>query len=508
MTLSNKLCNVSLSSLIMVALTIVLVTFMLLFLSIDSPFYEVWGRIDSSWFFTAGKAWMNGMVPYVDFSDSKGPLLWLIYGIGYLMSNHDFVGVWVLTCINYFVVLWFIYGIARLFIDSRWLSLCVAIFMIFVYFNTFIHYETKSEDFCQPYIAMGMWAALRVIYSKCATDYESRLVSLLKQGAWMIGVAMGATLLIKFTIALMISFFAIMLCVVAHRARSIKIWCLIWRMCVGFLLVCLPFVIYFAVCGNLDDFIREYFILTSKISSHRPRVNIIGWVLSGGFLSVLIIIMSLSTGSVFIYAKKYAWVPLAAFFWFLLVTVQNAEWVYYYYSCMVFMVFGFIAIAKCCSRFMRTKLTKSLVLLTLSFIIALPYFSHVSNLLNFKLVDHRHNEDYRLIIGEYYQHVQYVKKVHKPRIAFFNCNNVINVADETDGLPGCKYWSKQYGATTMAQDQYQQIVKERPHFVYVKRKDKAHREQIEKLGYFLLLPPGEVYNVCLYALPELQGMYR
>ena len=29
---------------------------------------------------------MNGMVPYVDFTDSKGPSLWLIYGIGYLLS--------------------------------------------------------------------------------------------------------------------------------------------------------------------------------------------------------------------------------------------------------------------------------------------------------------------------------------------------------------------------------------------------------------------------------------
>ncbi len=466
----------------------------------------MWGRIDSSWFFTAGKAWMNGMMPYVDFSDSKGPLLWLIYGIGYVMSNYSFVGVWVLTCVNYLVVLWFLYGIARLFVDSRWLAYAVAVFMIFVYFNTFIHYETKSEDFCQPYIAMGMWAALRVIYSKRAT--ESGLIHMFKQGAWMIGVAMGVTLLMKFTVALMISFFAIILCVVAHRSRSIKIWCLIWRMCVGFLLVSLPFVIYFVLCGNLDDFIKEYFILTSKISSHRPRVNVIGWLFSGGFLSGLIITMSLSTGSAFIYAKRYAWVPLAAFYWFLLITVQNAEWVYYYYSCMVFMVFGFIAIAKCCSRFLRTKMSKSLVLVTLCFVVGFMFSNHVANLLNFKPVNHTHNEDYRLIIGEYYQHVQMVKRVNEPRIVFFNCNNVINVADETGGLPGCKYWSRQYGSTTMAQEQYHQIDKERPHFVYVKRKDTAHREQIEELGYFLLLPPGEVYNVCLYALPELQGLYH
>lgn len=488
----------------MMILTIVVVTVLMLFLSVDSPLYELWGRIDSSWFFTAGKAWMNGMTPYVDFSDSKGPLLWLIYGIGYLMSNYNFVGVWVLTCINYVVVLWFVYRIARLFLDSRWLAYGVAIFMIFVYFNTFIHYETRAEDFCQPYIAMALWAALRV--TNCELDSSSSLVHHLKQGAWMIGVAMGATLLIKFTVALMISFFAIMLCVVAHRSRSIKKWSLVWRMCVGLLLVCLPFVVYFAISGNLDDFVKEYFILTSKISSHRPRLNVIGWIFSGGFLCGLIITMTLSTGSGLFFMKKYAWMPLAGFYWFLLVTVQNAEWVYYYYSCMVFMVFGFIALARCCSRYLKSALAKSLVLVMLCFVTGYTHGSHVTNLINFKLVDFSKDNDYKLIIAEYYKHVQLVKKVKKPRIVFFNCNNVINVADETDGLPGCKYWSKQYGAKTMAQEQYRQIAKTKPHFVYVKRKDSNHREQIERLGYVLLLPPGDFYNVCLYALPELKGL--
>jgi len=31
-------------------------------------------------------------VPYVDFIDSKGPLLWLIYGVGYVITPHSFIG--------------------------------------------------------------------------------------------------------------------------------------------------------------------------------------------------------------------------------------------------------------------------------------------------------------------------------------------------------------------------------------------------------------------------------
>ena len=315
----------------MVVLSVVLIFASLLFASIDSPFYEMWGRNDSSWFFTAGKAWMHGMIPYVDFTDSKGPLLWLIYGVGYRISNYDFVGVWFLTCINYLVTFWLVFGVARIFLKSRWWSFLVAVMMIHVFFSPHLHYETRAEDFCQPYITLGLLVACRVLYGSHTHDLRSS--SLYYNSAWLIGISMGATLMIKFTLAIMVSFFAIMICIDAYRSRSIKIFDLVWRVLAGTFLVCLPFVVVFIYLGNLDDFVREYFIITSKISSHPPRLNIIGWVIRGGFLSHLIIIMCISTSSFLFMRKKYkyTWMPLAAFWWFLMITVQNAEWKYYYF---------------------------------------------------------------------------------------------------------------------------------------------------------------------------------
>ena len=489
----------------MIALSVVVTPVLLLFLSIDSPFYDIWGRVDSSWFFTAGKAWFEGMVPYVDFSDSKGPLLWFIYGIGYLISNNDFVGVWILTCINYLVVIWFIYGIVRLFIDSRWLAFLVSLLMLWIYFNPNIHYETKAEDFCQPFIAMSMWATCRILF--CKSKAIDKLVPMIHQGAWIIGLSIGATLMIKFTIAMMICFFAIMLCYFAHHTKSIKVLDLIWRICCGFILICLPFLVYFAICGNLDDFIKEYFVLTTKISSHRPRLNVIGWVINGGFLSGLIIIMSLCTLSVFFYAKKYAWMPIVAFFWFLLITVQNAEWIHYYYSCLIFGVFGLIAISLLVTKFLSNNFLT--IALVISALCGFGYasFSHASNLANFKLVEH--NNDPLTEMGiEYYHHVAVVKRVSQPHIVFLNYNNKINVADATRGLPGCKYWAKQYGAETMQEEQYIQIKKKKPHFIYIKKGDFKSIERVESLGYFCLIQPGKYYKAFLYASPQLKALYR
>ena len=488
----------------MVAWSIVLVPLLLLFFSVDSPFYEIWGRIDPSWYFTAGKAWMHGMIPYVDFSDSKGPLLWLIYGIGYLISNFDYVGVWLLTCVNYLVTTWFIYGIARIFVDSKCLSFLVAVVMLAVYFNPVIHHFTKSEDFCQPYIALGLWSICRVLYDKLRDN--SLLRNRICQGAWFIGISMGATLMIKFTIALMISFFAIVLCIAARKSGVVRVKDVVWRVLAGCAVVCLPFVVYFAILGNLDDFIREYFVLTSKISSHSPRLNVIKWTIGGGFLSWLIITMSISTATFFFITKKYSWVPIAGFFWFLLITVQNAEWTYYYYSCMIFAVFGLIALVKWGSKFIKSMWTKAIAVALCLLITGVMSFSHASHIATFKLVDH--SDDPLMAKGaEFYHQVDLVKRVEKPRVVFLNYNNVINVADAVDGLPGCKYWAKQYGANFMQEEQYKQIKTNRPHFVYIKQDDPYNKDRIERLGYFCINQPSPFYKVYLYANPKLRKIY-
>ena len=86
----------------------VLFIYALLFITVfneDSFLFEIFPRADESWLFTAGKAWMNGMTPYVDFADSKGPLVWLIYGLGYLIDHDSYLGVYFMTIPFFFCTL-------------------------------------------------------------------------------------------------------------------------------------------------------------------------------------------------------------------------------------------------------------------------------------------------------------------------------------------------------------------------------------------------------------------
>ena len=85
-----------------------------LFLSIDSYLYANNDHYDSAIFFMCGKALMNGYIPYEEFADSKGVLLWFIYGIAYLIDHYSYIGVYWLLCLFYWMTFWLNYKIAYL----------------------------------------------------------------------------------------------------------------------------------------------------------------------------------------------------------------------------------------------------------------------------------------------------------------------------------------------------------------------------------------------------------
>jgi len=54
---------------------------------------------DANSYFTMGKGMMNGQIIYRDLYDQKGPYLYLVYGIAYLLCHDSFAGVFVFEII-------------------------------------------------------------------------------------------------------------------------------------------------------------------------------------------------------------------------------------------------------------------------------------------------------------------------------------------------------------------------------------------------------------------------
>lgn len=129
----------------------------LLFISKDSYLHDMGNHYDSAWFLTCGRAWVNGLLPYADFSDSKGPLLWAIYAVGYVLNRHSYVGVFWLSCVAWAFTLVAAYKTARLYVCGA--SACVAALVVAL-FGLFpaLHNETRCEDFALSFVSAALYA--------------------------------------------------------------------------------------------------------------------------------------------------------------------------------------------------------------------------------------------------------------------------------------------------------------------------------------------------------------
>lgn len=228
---------------------------MLLFLSPDSWLAHLCGpRIDSSWFYTAGRAWMEGQTPYVDFADSKGPVLWLIYGIGYLMSPTNYIGIFFQSVIYFAVSYYFIWLTARLYTHRR-AALFVLFLMPLLLFFRNRHIETRAEDFTLPWIFMSIYITCRCLMQPTR--------SFIRKGAFWLGFGMMFCLLVKWNVFFMMGGTALIVAAVSLKQKSTD--AIVYGLG-GMTVLAAPFVIYFACTGTLSAFIQEYFVNTYLIT--------------------------------------------------------------------------------------------------------------------------------------------------------------------------------------------------------------------------------------------------
>ncbi len=109
--------------LIMIAYGFVL----MLFCTKSSPLFLFNDWYDANIYFTMGKGFFNGYVPYVDLIDNKGPLLYLIYGLSWLIDHTGFFGVYIFQSAFVSLSIVYAYRLAGLFIKNSGIAFAAAI---------------------------------------------------------------------------------------------------------------------------------------------------------------------------------------------------------------------------------------------------------------------------------------------------------------------------------------------------------------------------------------------
>lgn len=444
----------------------------LLFISPDSYLHDLYNRVDSAIFYMCGKAWMEGMTPYVDFTDSKGPFLWLIYGIGYLISPRDYTGVFWLSCVNYTITLWLVYRAALLLLrDRRWALLC-AVLMPLAYFYPYIHEEIKTEDFAQPFIMLCLYGCLQLIYE--SRPQRRKIIRILVST----GVSVACVLMMKYSLVPMLGFFAIIAIVVA-RHLNMNIFKSMGWILTGVVIALLPWCIYFAISGNFMAFIREYFLATFDTLQYLrdEHGTIIDILRKFRLHNVVTLFPLLCIGGALLHAFCYSrmrWLAPVATLWFFLCTIPNAWWLYYYNTCTWTLFFGITATLVIMKNFTAAPSRITLIGAAIAVVAAAGAWSVLIVPQNFFTIKHPARD-------AYYRYVYLMQQVQQPRVIYWD---IYSTGFETaaGGLPACKYWTGQNGATPQMRQAQETAVKTgAADFVLVA--DTKHDQQLQQWGY-------------------------
>lgn len=328
-----------------------LVSFLLMAICTKSSFlYPINDWSDPHCFINVGRGMMEGRVTYRDLFEQKGPLLYFIHGLTYLISPTSFAGVFALEVAAFAVFLFYCDKIITMYLRP-WVScLLLPVFSAVVLTSVSFNKGDSAEELALPLLTISLYQLLRYFRQKepKPVGYGVLLAN---------GIFAGCVLWTKYT--LLGFWFGWMACLFFSMTAQ-KQFARAFKSCLVFLggmaLATLPWVIYFGVNHAIKDWIDSYifvnlFSYTKKISFAERLVQWVRVPLKAAFKeNPLIALLLAFGGAAFMLCKKYIpriggrlAVIACVFFLNLTVYFRGAGYDYYFLIFIPFAVFGMIA---------------------------------------------------------------------------------------------------------------------------------------------------------------------
>ncbi|MBQ9360155.1 MAG: glycosyltransferase family 39 protein [Lachnospiraceae bacterium] len=228
--------------------------FVLLSASWVSPLFKDSYGYDSSWYSMMGRAITQGMVPYRDYFDLKGPVFFFIEAIGQLF-RHGRVGIFIIECIAASISCIFIWKTCRLYVKP-WQALIVMLLTGFVAVSPFWGGNT-CEEYMLPFNYACIYLTLKYLKDERYEEYF--LPSLI------FGISFSVMVLSKVpTCAPMAAAAVTVLIVLIMKKQTRHLPGIIGYFMLGFLMIFIPVCVYFLLHGAFKDFIYAAFIFAYK----------------------------------------------------------------------------------------------------------------------------------------------------------------------------------------------------------------------------------------------------
>ncbi|MCR5503745.1 MAG: hypothetical protein K6F53_12130 [Lachnospiraceae bacterium] len=239
--------------------------FTLLFTSRSSFLYITnnWNDVNS--YFTMGKGMMNGLVIYRDLYDQKGPYLYLLNGLAYLISRKSFLGIFLFEVAAATVSLYYIFKTAAIFCKEKTAIILLPVVSALMYSSLSFYQGGAAEEYCLPLMICSLYGLLRISEGRAPKDGEEEdgdypEKKMIRKGAFLIGIFAGITALVKYTLlgfyfGLVLAAFLFMI-FAKEKLRDMAGYLLSFA--VGAVIPFIPWLICFGINDALDDWYRCY----------------------------------------------------------------------------------------------------------------------------------------------------------------------------------------------------------------------------------------------------------
>lgn len=197
---------------------------------------------DQNIYHLIGRGWMNGLLPYKELSDIKGPLVFLEYGLGSLITPYSFLGVCIIHACVLGCGLLYAYKTASLYIGE------MSSFALTCFYTSWM---MCFYDGCPSEV---IWTLEHVTLYWILKNHVQRQIRYGIAQLFMIGASVGAALMLKFNYS---AFWVPVFLLILYQSRK-ELWRTIFILFSGVFLVVGVVLAYFGIRGGAGDLWQEY----------------------------------------------------------------------------------------------------------------------------------------------------------------------------------------------------------------------------------------------------------
>ncbi len=329
----------------------------------SSPLYPFNDWVDSNAFFTMGKGMMNGRVLYRDLFEQKGPYLYLVHGLAYLISNKTFLGVYIFEALSFSVFLFYTHKLISIYLDGRYSAVLLPLISALILNLPNFSHGDSAEEFCLPLLAFSLYQLANYFRNVYPMPASRKLAA-------ANGIAAGIVLWTKFSL---LGFWfgwavSLFLCMSAgrHYLKAVKSS---FYFLAGMLAATLPWILYFGLNNSIGWWLDTYInINVTSYPNTAPPQGTPGYVfqqfISNVSLNPVFCIMFSAGLLAFVLTGRFikSWLNrlcllLCAVLLAFGVYGGGRGYIYYFLILTPFVTFGFISLAELVSRKFSSRLS-------------------------------------------------------------------------------------------------------------------------------------------------------